>query len=421
MNRTELGGRFWSLWATFSAANLADGFSLVAFPLLSVAVTDDARAIAVVAMSRFLPFLVLALPAGVMLDRVDRRLASIVALGGRALVMAMLTAILIRGPVSITVLALAAFAVGLGEVVADSGIPAMVQSVVEAGRLEVANSRISGAGTVTNVFVGPPVGAALYGVDPGLVMGATGGLYLLATVLMTALRGRYRPRTPEPEPDPETGRAAGADPIGRLGVLRRDLTVGLRFVWDHPVLRPLALAVGVLAFFGRACNAVFVIIVTDRFGFEGFEFGLLVAVDGISSVAMSFLVAGLVRRTNHSFSMRFSLGNYIVAAFLFSLSPLLAAAVISGLLYGVAEPTWNVVTTTVRQRLVPPEIFGRMMTAYLFIAWGAQPLGALFGGLVAEQWGAPLVYFLSGLAAIGLFLAGRPMFTRIDTALGTHR
>ncbi len=74
-----LGRRFWTLWSAFSASNLGDGLTLVGFPLLAITLTDDARLVAVVFAFRFLPFLVVGLPAGVLIDRFDRRHIAMVA------------------------------------------------------------------------------------------------------------------------------------------------------------------------------------------------------------------------------------------------------------------------------------------------------------------------------------------------------
>ena len=84
---------------------------------------------------------------------------------------------------------------------------------------------------------------------------------------------------------------------------------------------------------------------------------------------------------------------------------------------GLADPAWNVVSGTVRQRLVPDEVFGRMMTAYLFIAWGLRPVGALVGGVVAENWGPQWVPLLGGVIVGSMFVLARPMFRRIDAAM----
>ncbi len=102
---------------------------------------------------------------------------------------------------------------------------------------------------------------------------------------------------------------------------------------------------------------------------------------------------------------------------LFGLTTVAAIAFVAAIIKGLSDPTWNVVSSTVRQRLVPDEVFGRMMTAYLFIGWGMKPLGALLGGVVAEAWGAQWVSLVSAFTVGSLFVTARPMFKRVDAAM----
>ena len=397
-----LGSRYWNLWSTFTAVNLGDGLSLVAFPLLAITLTDDARLVALVSVFRFLPFLIIGLPAGVLLDRYYRRLLGIVAQIGRAGGMGVAAAVVMADAATIPILLAIGFGIGVGEVLTDGGLPALVRDVVRSDQLEVANSRLSATQTVSNVFIGPPIGALLFELRPSLPFFFAGALYLGAAGLVTRLTGTEKPvRSQEDE-------AQG---------FRSEVTAGLRYVWGHPVLRPLALTVAVFAFVGEAGNAVFVILATERFGLSGTQYGLLVAVDGVASVVVSFLVAGLVARTSHATSMRLSIVTYAIASALFGFGTTIGAIILASVFMGVSDPTWNVVSATIRQRLVPGEVFGRMMTAYLFIAWGMQPLGAFMGGVIAERWGAQWVYVVSGAVVGSLFVLGRPLFRQLAISM----
>jgi len=399
---SELGSRFWTLWSAFTASNLGDGLSLVAFPLLATDLTDDARLIALVTVFRFLPFLVVGLPAGVILDRFDRRILSMMAQAGRAVALGFLAVAVIAGFATITITVLAAFAVGVGEVLVDGGLPALVRDVVRTDQLEVANSRLSATQTVTNMFIGPPLGALLYGIDASIPLGATAITFLATIGLLTRLPGSYRA-----EQDDEANQES----------LRQQMTVGLRYVWSHPVLRPLALTVAAFAFVGSAGNAIHVLLVTERFGLSDFGFGLILATDGVASVIMSFFVAGVVRRFGYTFSLRIGIITFVISAFLFGWTTWVPALVIGSVFGGISDPSWNVVSGTIRQRLVPDEVFGRMMTAYLFIAWSMQPLGALVGGIVAERWGPEWVFVFSGTVVGSLLILGRPLFRAVDEAM----
>jgi MFS family permease len=196
------------------------------------------------------------------------------------------------------------------------------------------------------------------------------------------------------------------------------VTVGLRYVWGHEVLRPLALTVAAFAFLNEANMAIFVLLVTDHIGLGEVGFGLLISVDAIVAVIASFFVAMVVRRIGHSGSMRTSVVLYGAGMLLLGLGTSAATAVAAAVVMGLSDPLWNVISSTIRQRLVPDQIFGRMMTAYLFIAWGAQPLGAIAGGVVAWAWGPEWVYLISVPAMVLLYIGARPMFEAVDRAMG---
>ncbi len=400
MASNALGRRFWTLWGSFTAANLGDGFSLVAFPLLAVSLTNDARLIAFVSMCRFLAFPLLGLPAGVIIDRFDRRWLAIAAQAGRGSAIGAVALLVWSNEATIPLLAITAFIVGAGEVITDGGLPAVVRAVVDTDQLEHANSRLSASQTVANVFIGPPLSALLFEVDPALPFLLAAGLYVTTILLLATLRGSFRSHAETDE-----------------GSLRQRLTRGLSYVWGHPVLRPLALVVAAFSFVGEAGNAIFVVFVTDRLGLSNVQFGLLLTVDAMGAIVMSFLVTRLITRTSHGFSMRFSVVLATAASILFSATTFVPLIVFAMVLSGASHPSWNVVSVTVRQRLVPDAIFGRMMTAYLVIAWGMQPFGALTGGVIAESFGPEWVYVMSAIVIGSLLFFGRPMFRKVNEAL----
>lgn len=396
-----LGRRFWLLWTAVAGSNLADGLSLVAFPLLAIQLTDDARLVALVNAFRFVPFLLIGLPAGVIVDRFDRRRLAQVAQVGRGALVAAVALVTMFDAATMELLIGAAFVFGAGEVLTDAGLPALVRDLVRSDQLEVANSRISAVQTVTNVFIGPPLAAVLFIIHPSVPFWAAAVFGAVAALVLFLLPGRFRPAPSEDRDEPFTVR----------------VTAGLRYVWNHPVLRPLALTVAVFAFVGEAGNAVFVVLATERFGLGELGFGVLVGVDGVISVLMSFLVAPLVARFGASNSMRLAVVTYAASGLLYGTSTIVAGALIGAVFGGISDPSWNVNSSTIRQRLVPDEIFGRMMTAYLFIAWGMQPLGSVMGGIIAESWGPQWVYILSGSVVLSLLVLARPLFRAIDLAM----
>ncbi|MCP5025815.1 MAG: MFS transporter [Actinomycetia bacterium] len=399
-----LGRRFWLLWSATTVANLGDGISLTAFPLLAIHLTDDARLVALVTTFRVLPFVIVGLPAGVLLDRLDRRRVGVIAQIGRAAPVGLMAAAVASDRATMGLLVGSAFVVGVGEVFTDGGLPAIVRSVVRTDQLEVANARIMAAQTVNNMFIGPPLGALLFELDQAAPFAAVAAVLGVGAVLLAFLPGSYRP-----EPDGQHDDGEGA--------FRSQLFTGLRYVWAHPVLRPLALSVALFAFMGEATNAVFVILATERFGFGSLGFGVLLSLDAAAAVTMSFFVARIVARWGHANSMRIAVVAFSVATLLLGFTTVAAGAVLAALIQGAGDPTWNVVSSTIRQRLVPDQVFGRMMTAYLFLAWGIQPIGAFLGGVIAEAYGAQWVYVMAATGVSSLLIFARPMFHQVTRAM----
>ncbi len=399
-----LGRRFWLLWSATTVANVADGISLSAFPLLAIHLTDDARLVALVTVFRVLPFVVVGLPAGVLLDRLDRRRVGVFAQIGRSVPVAVMAFAVAADQGTMALLTGTAFVVGVGEVFTDGGLPAIVRSVVRSDQLEVANARLLAAQLVNNMFIGPPLGALLFEIDRALPFFVVAAVLGMGAVLLSLLPGTYRSERDED--------AAGS--------FRSELFIGLRYVWGHPVLRPLALAVALFSFMGEATNAVQVILVTERFGFSSFGFGILMSLEALSALVVSFFVARIVARWGHAASMRVAVVAFSVATLLLGFTTVAVGAVLAALVQGAGDPTWNIVSSTIRQRLVPDRVFGRMMTAYLFIAWGIQPIGALLGGVIAEAYGAQWVYVMASFGVSSLLIVARPMFRQVTQAMAAQ-
>ncbi|MEM9132381.1 MAG: MFS transporter [Actinomycetota bacterium] len=404
--RTTLGRPFWTLWSSYATSNLGDGLNLVAFPLLALALTDGATGVAIISAFRYLPFLVIGLPAGVILDRFGRRRVIIIAQAVRALALLIPVIVVATGWSPLALLALSGFVVGSSEVFTDGGIPALVRNVVADEHLELANARLGATEMTANAIVGPPIGAALFVVDPTAPFLASLALYGASASLLVPL-GRVIAR----------GARHHDDGDEEVDFSLAELTAGLRYVLGHPVVRPLAFAVALFSFVGTATETVLVILVVDELELSSFAFGLVATASAVTAVAMSFVVTRVIGRWGHAASMRFAVVTYALASILFGVAPGFGLLIVASAVEGVSMPAWNVVSSTVRQRLVPDRVFGRMMTAYLFVAWSMQPVGALVAGLVADRWGADRVFYAAAVIVGSLLVVARPLFRRITAAM----
>ena len=224
-----LGSGFARLWTASAATNVGDGVALAAGPLLLASLTPDPTLVAGAVFAQQLPWLLFALPAGVLVDRIDRRKLVVLVNLVRAAVIGALAAAVATGSASLALIYVALFAVGMMETLADSASTALLPALVPPDQLPRANARLVGVHIVGNQLLAPPLGAALFVLAAAIPFGLNAATFLIGAVLIATLR---IPRT-EPRSEPHAP-------------LRRDVTTGMRALMRHPVLRMLAICLSLM-------------------------------------------------------------------------------------------------------------------------------------------------------------------------------
>jgi MFS family permease len=393
-----LGRAFWRLWSSSTLSNLADGVVKVSLPLVAVTLTDSPGLVAGVAVTVTLPWLLFALPAGAVADRVDRRAAMLVAEVARASAFVVLVVTVLLGYGSIWVLYAVAGFVGIAEVVYDTCAQSILPQVVSRERLSRANGRLQAAELTANEFVGPPLGGLLVGIGIAVAFAAPAGLWAVAVGVLLLVRGQFRV------------------PRERRTTIGADVAEGLRFLWRQRLLRTLAAMTGL---FNLGTNAVFAVFVVYAVGpgsamrLSEAGYGLLVATIAAGSLLGALVADRVERRVGRSRTLALGiLGGVGLTAPALTADPLpIAAAFLVG---GVTLGLWNVVAVSLRQRITPDRILGRVNSGYRLVAWGSRPLGAAAGGLIGQTLGLRVVFAGAG-ALILLTLLG--MVTVTDAAI----
>ncbi len=392
---TPLPRNFRLLWAATALSNLGDGLRLVAMPLLATSVTSDPRLIAGVVVAQRLPWLFFILPGGAWADRFDRRLLRMRLDMARAAVMAVLVAAIAFDQTSIVIIYVVAALLASAEAVVDSSSMAMVPATVDGPDLERAIGRLGSTELAMNDLVGPPLGGLLFGLAIAVPFGVDAVTFAGAALVMGFMSGSYRPAQA----------ATAAASSVEQPTMRESLAEGIRWLWNHRLLRTLALvstALGTASFIG---NAVFVIFATDTLELSDFGYGVLLVPGALGGIAGS-LIAPRFKR----FPLRRTLPIAVVGSgastWLMALtsSPILVGALSAVSLGSVM--VWNVLTLALRQRLIPDEMLGRVGASYRFLVYLGMPFGALAGGLLANQYGVRSAIFVSGsvLVLVGLLL-----------------
>ena len=435
-----LGPGFRRLWAASTVSSLGDGMYLAALPLLAAELTRDPLAVSVVTFAGWLPWLLFALPAGALVDRLDRRRVMWTVDATRALVVGALTAAVLAGWASIPLLAVAGFLVGAGQTLFENAAQAMVVAVVgrDPGRLERANGQLVASLTVGQQLAGPPAGSAAFAVAAWLPFLADAASFGVSAGLVASIRGRFRvegarephplvpgppnregspapemmaPPVHSPPPDPPVDPPLDPPDPPPVGSLRAEIAEGLRFLFGHRLLRAAVLLVSASNLAFMAGEAVLVLFASDELGLGSRGYGLLLAAVAVGGLPGSLLAARVGQRVPPGRVIVGGVlaGAVVMAGFGFATDPWLAGAfyALTGAVWGV----WNVTLLSLRQSIVPDRLMGRVVGAIRLIGFGSIPVGALLGGLVARSLGlrAP---FLLGAAVLALAaLAAAPVVT----------
>ena len=384
---------FWRLLSASGLSNLADGILAVALPLVAIRLTRSPVAIAGLSVVASLPWLVFSLVAGALVDRIDRRRVLVSANLLRGVTALALTALVATGRADLTLLYVAAFALGMAETMADTASQTVLPSLVGPQRLTRANSRLFAVELGAHQFIGPPLGGLLVAVGAAVALGSPAVLWIGAGLLLL--------RVPIPRHAARTS----------ASTLREDIAEGLRFLAGHRVLRRLALMVGGFNFASAAAGAILVLHAVGEgssLGLSEPAFGLLLTATAVGSLLGSVVAERLELRLGRVRLLALTVPGSALLVIAPGLTDDVLLVGLAFLLGGLAMVVWNVVTVSLRQRITPDHLLGRLNSAYRLLAWGSRPLGALTGGLIAAVAGLRSVFLAMGVAALllGLLLRG---------------
>ena len=418
----QLSRDYWRLWWANAISSTGDGAFAAALPLLAVTITRDPRLVAVVTAATYLPWMVLSLPAGALVDRCDRATLMWRSQAVQAAVVAAVAVLIVFRIADIAVLSAAGLLLGCAEVIFSNSAQSVLPALVPPELLPRANGRQQVSLTVGESFLGPPAGSLLFAAAAALPFGLdalsfTGSAALLARLPRTGLprtglSGTGLPRTGLS--GTEISRTGQSQSQSRSPAMRTQIAEGLRWLSRHRLLRVVAILLGVYNFANQMGQAVLVLLATQTLHLGTRGYGFLLAATAVGSV-----VGGLVApRLTYRLGMLPSLitGAVINAAVFIGIGlapdPAIAAVMLAG--QGFAVTMWNVVTVSLRQQIVPARLLGRVNSVYRMLGWGLMPAGALAGGFVAHAAGLRAPYVLAGIICALSLLAALPFLLSAD-------
>lgn len=394
----RMGRDFRWLLASSWTSNVGDGVALAAAPLLIASMTSSPILVAAGAILQFLPWLLFGLHAGAVADRFDRRRLVMFANGARAVVLAGLCVFLVTGTANIWIVLAVAFLYGTAEVFVDTAGSTLLPMLVEPGDLGLGNARLQAGYLVANQFAGPPLGAFLFAAGtawPFLVE-------VLCVSLAVALISRMA-RTPVPPRDPSTG--SGTQDRTHPPV-HTDIAEGLRWLWHNPPVRMLVLIILVFNVTWAAPWGVLVLYATEHLHMGAVGFGALTTASAVGGLLATACFGWLERHVSFATLMRVVLSLEVLMHLSFALTTTGWVALVIMFFFGAYAFVWGTISTTVRQRLVPAELQGRVASVNMVGVFGGMVIGQALGGAIAQIWGltAPWWFAFAGAALTLLFV-----------------
>ena len=389
--RIRLGRNYWKLWTASVTSNLGDGVAGIAYPWLASAVTRNPLLIALIAIAQRIPWLIFTLPAGVITDRVDRRrimtstsvFRTILTLGVAAVVFLNQDALplprdlaggAIGEPNTVVYMTLLASALlfGFAEVLYDNAAQTILPAIVEPEGLEKANGRLWGAEMVMNQFVGPPLGSVLIGVAFALPFFFDAGTFAIAAALIFALSGVFK----IDHPASENGREQPG--------FWEETKEGVKWLWGHPLLRPMAIILGFLNGLFAVTAATFVLFAQEVLLVTTTTFAILMMAGAAGGVLGSVLAPKISEKIGSGTSLFITLLTMPAATLVIGIATNWILAGVMFLVTAFTGVLWNVITVSLRQTIIPDHLLGRVNSVYRFFAWGMMPIGLAIGGLIVR-------------------------------------
>ena len=381
----KLGASYWKLWTATAISNLGDGVSMVAYPWLASAVTRSPILIAAAGFASRLPWLVFTLHAGVLTDRFDRRKLIVAMDFMRGLLTVFVGAVVYLNrdsfpaldelttitnlqtnwPIYFTLL-ITAFLFGLAEVLRDNSAQTLMPSVVEKENLETANGRMWSAESLTNSFIGPPLGSLLIGIAIFIPFFFDAVSFFFAVALIASLKGVFKPV---------------ADEKGRAKInFKAEIKEGYAWLWAHPLLRPMAIILGTMNGLATMVGATYILFAQEVLQTSVFTFAILGTAGAVGGTIGGLLAPKVSAKLGSGRSLAMVLAAAPIGSLIIALTTTWQVVWVVVLFETFFAILWNTITVSLRQSIIPTHLLGRVNSVYRFFAWGSIPIGMFLGG-----------------------------------------
>ena len=396
-----MGPAFNRLWASSLVSNLADGVLMAAAPLLAITLTDSTVLISAIGAMVMLPWLLFAMPIGVMVDRVDRRF---ILAGSNAIRSAVIGAVALgiaTDHITIYWLIFSGFIIGVCEVATDTTAQSLIPQILDEEHYEKGNSRLQISETVIQGFIGSPLSGFLYAIAIWLPFFINSIGYAVATLFALLIPIQYLQ-------DVRTDRPNESKPS-----YIEDIKFGIRYLYNQKVLRRLVLTTATIGVCYSAGTATMVLFIIKELELSPQYFGVVLSIQGVGALLGAIVAPKVSKRFGRSIIMTLGITSSSVVLLLQGFATNIYFFVALATFGGFAISQWNILLMATYQRIIPNELYGRIHGTRRTLVWGMLPIGSLIGGVLAH-FSLRLPMLIGGFLASALAFASIGFFMRLS-------
>ena len=384
-----MGPAFNRMWASSIVSNLSDGILIAAAPLLAISLTDSTVLISAIGAMVMLPWLLFAIPIGVLVDRIDRRFILAGANATRSAVVGVLALLIATDQVTIYWLLVASFVIGVCEVAADTTAQSLIPQILEEKNFEKGNSRLQISETVIQGFIGAPISGFIYAIAIAIPFFINSIGLAVASLLALSIPIKYLQDVRKDDVEKEKKKFVA------------DMKFGIKYLFNEKVLRRLVVttaSIGVCYSMGTATMVLFII---KELELPKQLFGIILTIQGLGAIAGAFMAPRLSEKFGRSNVMTFGITSSSVVLLLQGFSPNIYIFVALATFGGFAISQWNILLMATYQTVIPNELYGRIHGTRRTLVWGMMPIGSLLGGVLAH-YSLRLPMYVGGVIATTL-------------------
>ena len=374
------------LWGGQMVSSVGSQVSLLAFPLLMLALTHSPAQAGLIGALRGLPYLLLGLPAGALVDRWDRKRVMILCDSGRTLALGSIPLALAFGHLTMWQLYLVSLIEGTLYIFFSLSETACLPRVVAEEQLPAAAAQDQ-ATYATSELLGPSFGGLLYTLGQMIPFLADMISYVVSVVSLLFIKTAFQ-----------------GERTAARGSLRAEVLEGLSWLWRQPLIRFLALMVGVLNLTGAGYTLI-VIVLAQRLHASSFAIGLMLAGAGLGNILGTLLTPAIQKR--FSFRQVMVVSVWVLALtwllYLVAPNPLLLGVFTAIMVIGV--PVQGITQFSYRIKLIPDHLQGRVNAPFRIIAWGSGPLGLALTGALLQAFGPAATVWILFVPQLALAVA----------------